>query len=90
MATKKPNRCGKTQNLQTSHVFSRRHMSVRWEPLNATCLDAGCHWRFTLNPIEHTEFIMKLLGPQKFAALKGRKDTIIKGLTPAQIKESWT
>jgi 5-methylcytosine-specific restriction endonuclease McrA len=56
-------RCGKKDNLQCAHIFSRTARSVRWEPLNALTLCGGCHlfWAHK-NPIEFTEFVQKLLG----------------------------
>ena len=36
-------RCGKTNNLQCAHIYSRRHKNIRWDFENALCLDSGCH-----------------------------------------------
>src|SRR3990167_1564497 len=65
-------RCGKKDNLQCAHIFSRSARSVRWDELNAITLCGGCHlfWAHK-NPIEFTEFIMKRLGSQ-YEELKRR------------------
>ena len=65
-------RCGKKDNLQCAHIFSRSARSVRWDELNAITLCGGCHlfWAHK-NPIEFTEFIMKRLGDQ-YEELKRR------------------
>lgn len=39
-------RCGSTQNLQWSHVYSRRFKALRWAPSGSMCLCAGCHLGF--------------------------------------------
>lgn len=36
-------RCGKTENLQCSHVMPRTFISVRWNPDNAITLCYACH-----------------------------------------------
>lgn len=85
-------RCGMRdkKKFQTSHIFSRRYHSLRWDPVNALCLCASCHFYVTFSPIEHTELVKELYGKAKYEALKGRKEAVIKGRTPAQIKEAWT
>ena len=35
--------CGKTQNLQCAHVYSRSNLHLRYDPKNALCLCSGCH-----------------------------------------------
>lgn len=43
--------CGaRDKGLQWAHIISRSALHIRWNPLNAVSLDAGCHQRFTLNP----------------------------------------
>ena len=69
-------RCGKRENLQCAHIFSRSARRVRWDELNAITLCGGCHlfWAHK-NPIEFTEFVQKLLG-RKYATLKKRYYTL--------------
>ena len=36
-------RCYKTVNLQSAHIFLRRHLGTRWDKNNGITLCAGCH-----------------------------------------------
>ena len=64
-------RCGKRENLQCAHIFSRRIMRLRWYLDNALCLDYKCHifWAHR-NPIEFTRFVENKLGKEKFENLE--------------------
>ena len=85
-------RCGnaKKELLQTSHIYSRRYISIRWHPLNATCFCAGCHWWYGLNPLDGAEWIRDYLGPTKYHLLKKLKQRLSKGMTPDSVREEWT
>jgi len=43
--------CGSHMRPQCAHIVSRRYHATRWDLLNAVCLCAGCHVRFTHDPI---------------------------------------
>lgn len=45
-------RCGAMQDLQWSHVHSRRHHCIRWDLDNSKALCRGCHCWWTNHPIE--------------------------------------
>lgn len=65
--------CGKRPpavQLQCSHIFSRRFLVTRWEPINATCLCAGCHRRWHDKPIEGVEWIKGYLGEDVYDELR--------------------
>lgn len=69
-------RCGKTMNLNCSHIHSRTKMSVRWDLKNAFCLDAGCHlYWWHMHPIEAAEFARLKLGDYEYTALLHRANT---------------
>lgn len=72
-------RCYKTENIQCSHIHSRRKMSVRWDLLNAFCLCAGCHkfW-WHKHPIDAAEFAKQKLGEFKYNELLNRANSIKK------------
>jgi 5-methylcytosine-specific restriction endonuclease McrA len=36
-------RCGKNQNLQCAHIYSRKNKWLRWDLENLMCLCGGCH-----------------------------------------------
>lgn len=59
--------CGKKENLNAHHIFSRNNKSVRWDLENGICLCAGCHTfssRFSAHqtPTEFTQWLMKYKG----------------------------
>ncbi len=62
-------RCGKSSDLQCSHVISRLYSATRTDTSNAQCLCAGCHRFFTNNPIEFTEWIYSTIGKAEYERL---------------------
>ena len=72
-------RCGTTERLQCSHIFSRSNLSVRWDEDNAFCLCSGCHifW-WHKNPIEAGEFTREKLGEEKYKILRAKAQAIKK------------
>lgn len=74
-------RCGKHygwKGLQTSHYHGRAKRSTRYDEDNAMGLCFGCHQYFGSNPLEHTEFMIKRLGQEKFDELSHRARQIVK------------
>lgn len=71
-------RCGETRYdlLQTSHIFSRTYNNTRCDEENALCLCASCHAKFGANPLLHAEFVRDLYGPERYDALRARRDEI--------------
>ena len=68
-------RCGcYSKNLQASHFHSRRKKSVRWDEDNVCLLCFGDHIYLDGNPIEHTAFMLKRLGQEKFDNLNIRAE----------------
>ena len=65
-------RCGGTQNLQTSHVRSRRYSATRTDLANAQCLCATCHQFFTHHPVEFTEWIYASIGYGEYERLRAK------------------
>jgi len=37
-------RCGKTERLQCSHIYSRKNKWLRWDTENGMALCCGCHF----------------------------------------------
>jgi hypothetical protein len=80
-------RCGKDDGtLQTSHIYSRSNLSVRWSEINAFCFCAGCHWWWHKNPLEAQEFTLEKLGKIDYNRLK-REANSIKKWTDSQLLE---
>jgi hypothetical protein len=72
-------RCGKTEQLQCCHIFSRRYSKLRHLPLNLLCLCAGCHFWAHSNPILFSEFCREYLGDNKFQELIDLRNDLTKG-----------
>mgnify|MGYP001590095436 FL=1 len=87
-------RCGKkfvpghAQGLDTSHIFGRRHKSVRWQPLNAKSLCFTCHRWWHENPTESGKWAEAFLGREKYACLVALKNEIVKD-NVAHRKSQW-
>ena len=63
--------CGKKDGtLQTSHIFSRRFLVTRWEPINAVCLCAACHYKWHDRPVEGVEWVKEYLGEEIYNELR--------------------
>ena len=61
---------GSRQSLHCSHFFSRRNVSVRWAPENATAHCFSCHQFLGENPVLFRDWIKAHLGQREFAALQ--------------------
>lgn len=72
-------RCSKTNNLQCAHIYSRRYKSIRWNPLNALCLCASCHFWAHNNPLEFGEFVHDTIGLE-YEDLKNSRNNLGKYL----------
>lgn len=70
--------CGKryeerSQGLHWSHLFSRRHQSIRYSPDNAVAHCYGCHQRLGGDPVVFARWIEGWLGSGGLALLEERK-----------------
>jgi hypothetical protein len=63
-------RCGSTTNLQCAHVVHRRYEPVRWSQENALCLCSKCHYWGHAFPLDWEDFVVGVMGPDGFDALK--------------------
>ncbi len=63
-------KCGLVKPLQWCHFTSRRIHSLRWEPDNAVCLCAGCHYGFAHHqPGEFVDWMLRRIGETRMARL---------------------
>ena len=69
---------GRRQGLHCSHVFSRRHQSVRFHSTNAKALCFSCHQWYGSNPVESAAWIEDYLGSETLEALTKKKNEICK------------
>lgn len=64
----RPNHNG---NLQCAHGFSRRYLTVRWNPNNAWAFCGGCHVFYTHHPIEWDDWLCDRWGLALYGVMKG-------------------
>ena len=74
-------RCGNSfstgaRGLHCHHFYTRRKLTVRWDPENCISVCHGCHSWFHGNPIESVHFMKKRLGDDKLEALRIRANTV--------------
>jgi hypothetical protein len=61
-------RCGRDDlPMDWSHHLSRRFMSIRWHPENATMHCKPCHTYLTHNPFAHVEWIKGHIGEPQYS-----------------------
>jgi hypothetical protein len=56
--------------LQCAHIVSRRYLALRWSPNNAVTLCAGCHTRFTNDPLRWELWVDDHLGQGTWEQLR--------------------
>ena len=66
-------RCGRRDDLQAAHIFTRSKRSTRWDLENGVCLCGGCHifWAHR-NPLEFYDWVKSWMGKERFEALQQR------------------
>lgn len=58
---------GRTEHsgaLQWCHGFSRSYHAVRWDPRNSWAMCQGCHFYFTIRPLEWDQWMLDKLGDE--------------------------
>jgi hypothetical protein len=48
--------------MQCCHIYSRKYRSARWHPMNAVCLTASEHARFTDQPVTFSQWLHTKFG----------------------------
>jgi len=75
-----------SQGLHCSHIFSRRHRTIRWAGDNAQSLCFSCHSWYGGNPADSGLWITELLGDGYMDSLRERRDCKMK-ITKIEEKE---
>lgn len=71
--------CGSTTNqMQCSHVFGRRHRTIRWDTLNAKCLCAGCHRKWHESPADAMRWFRGKYGEDRELLLIEKRNQRVK------------
>lgn len=63
---------GSTEHLQWAHVYSRRYLSVRWDPDNSMCLAAREHLWWHAQPVAAAQWWLEEVGEDFHFRLRGR------------------
>lgn len=66
------------QGLHCSHIYSRRHRTIRWSAMNAQALCYSCHEWFGGNPADSGLWVRNLLGEGHFQLLEEKRDCKVK------------
>lgn len=73
--------CGKRQNLNSHHIYSRSNFAVRWDLDNGICLCIS-HHTFNINfsahktPLEFIEWVKEKRGEEWYQRLKEKANKI--------------
>jgi hypothetical protein len=70
--------CGKQGRMETSHVFSRRHRTIRWDKLNATCMCHACHRKWHESPLSAFAWFESKFGQGRIDLLREKMNAKIK------------
>jgi len=70
--------CGKKENLQCCHIFSRKYLNTRWDLDNLLCLCAGCHFQAHAEPLNFAAKTHCVLLSDKYNLLKESHNLIYK------------
>ena len=67
-------RCSKVGRMETSHVYSRRHRTIRWDKQNANCLCNGCHRKWHESPLEAFIWFVGMFGQNRVDLLVEKRE----------------
>tara|TARA_R100001244_G_scaffold6778_1_gene8826 strand:+ start:195 stop:629 length:435 start_codon:yes stop_codon:yes gene_type:complete len=64
--------------LDCSHHVGRARGNTRWYPDNASSKCRTCHGKMDLNPLEHSDWVRKRLGTDRYEKLKHMAGQLLK------------
>ena len=67
-----------SMGLHNSHIYSRRHRTIRWCKENTQALCFSCHQWFGGNPADSGQWITELLGEGFIDRLREKRDIKLK------------
>ena len=83
--------CGKTEYLNSHHVFSRTNYSVRWDVNNGVCLCAGHHvlGNFSAHkaPLEFADWLKGKRGEEWYGKLLLKAKKVVPSMDLEQVKK---
>ena len=66
--------CGIEGRMETSHIHSRRHRTIRWDMLNAVAKCHGCHRWWGESPLEASAWFISKYGQGRADLLTEKKN----------------
>ena len=83
--------CGKMHGkMDTSHLFSRRHINLRWDTRNACLKCFNCHIeRWHGNPCEGREWLIGVIGAVAYDKLRLMANTTSKAPTQWEMDDMY-
>lgn len=70
--------CGTVGRMETSHVFSRRHRTIRWDKMNANCLCHACHRKWHESPLNAFIWFESEFGQGRIDILREKMNSKVK------------
>ena len=70
--------CGKMGRMECSHVYSRRHRTIRWDVMNANCLCNGCHRKWHESPLKSFSWFEGEFGIGRVELLREKMNNKVK------------
>ena len=67
-----------SMGLHCSHIFSRRHRTIRWCKENAQALSYNAHQWFGANPADSAVWLEETLGEGHIQLLREKRDSRVK------------
>lgn len=70
--------CGKVGRMEASHVYSRRHRTIRWDKLNIMCQCNGCHRAWHESPLKSFQWFESNYGSARVELLREKMNSKVK------------
>lgn len=67
-----------SMGLHNSHIFSRRHRTIRWCKENTQALCFSCHQWFGGNPADSGKWVEEFMGEGAIQLLREKRDSLMK------------
>ena len=71
-------KCGKEGRMEASHVYGRRHRTIRWDVLNCNCLCHYCHRMWHENPLDSAIWFDGKFGDARREIIREKRDSMVK------------
>lgn len=70
--------CGKVGRIEASHVYSRRHRTIRWDKLNIMSQCHGCHAKWHESPLRAFAWFESEYGTERIELLQEKMNNKVK------------